>query len=170
VDRARHDLLAGSGFADEEHADVGARGAPERVEIRRHRRRQRPEPHRIAPDVERVEVARGLLGGLREGADGQEDVPDLQEIAGGDGLARDPLAVQVGAVARSGVLERPAGRPAPQPRVEPRQQRGGEPERHPAALAGELDSRRAPIAATDADLVDPVEREPRAARERPRPF
>jgi len=50
--------------------------------------------------------------------------------------------------------------------VKPRQQPGGKLQRHPAAAARTLDAGRPAIAAPDVNLVDPVERVARPARER----
>ena len=115
--------------------------------------------------IDAVEIAGSLVDGLVEGAHGQIDVPHLDEVGGAEERLRDALAVHVGSVARSGVLDGPPARSAAQPGMKPGEQARWKLEQHPAAAVAALDARRPPFAAPDMNLVDRLEPVARPARE-----
>ena len=107
---------------------------------------------------------------LDQRSQGDEDVPELEEVGLAHEAALDPLAVQVTAVARAGVLQIPAERGAGEPGMQARQRRGGEHQGQAPHAASVGDDRGAVVTSADVDLAHPIEREPRAAGERPIPF
>jgi len=121
VNRARQHLLARPRLAHQQHPQRrGARDTPQVLQARGHVREKRSPAGRFVREIGRIEIAVRAVRELLDLAHDQEGVAQFDEVGRSDQATRHPLAVQVGAVARTRILEIPAHRHPPQACVQAR--------------------------------------------------